>query len=145
MAAADAQLAEQLGLSTRTVTDWRTKHLAEGEGWARAEGGRIEWTDEGKASLCAAFRVPAVGPEAVPLADPPPPAPAPEKQEGGPGVFRLRVVKHMPNPTWVAVDVAGTAVPVRIRPAYRPAIGRVLSCVKQDGQFHVIDPTCRPS
>jgi hypothetical protein len=70
-----------------------------------------------------------------------------EKTEGGgepDGEVRLRVARLMPTPTWVAVDVGGHAVPVRVRPAYRPAVGRLIRCERRNGALIVTDPSCKP-
>jgi hypothetical protein len=144
MAAADEQLAQTLGLPTKRVAALRAQ-LPEGEAWMRGEDGRVVWLPAGEDALRASLGVAAAAATAEAAA--PDPESDPEKTEGGgepDGEVRLRVARLMPNPTWVAVDVGGHAVPVRVRPAYRPAVGRLIRCERRNGALFVTDPSCKP-
>lgn len=101
MAAADASLAAELGVSPEVIEDIRRNSLSEGEHWTRAEGNRVVFTVSGIAATRAALDLQK---ETPPL----------EKNAAAPCL--CEVVRVHSNPAFIRVRVSdGSLHDVRVR------------------------------
>lgn len=113
MAAADEQLAGQLGLPADVVKIHRNSKLTEGVHYTRSDGGRIEYTPEGIAATKAALEPEKK--EGPPLE---PPCPT-EKKEGPPPApgkaMLVKLLRRYPNPIWIDIQIGNKRVQVKVR------------------------------
>ncbi len=129
MAAADHELAQELGLNAGLVAAVRRDHLVLGEHWTQEEpAGRVEYTPAGRDRVWAILGLEKKEGAAEAL-----PAPLPDP-------VRLKVVRLLPNPLWVAVALpGGTVAEVAVRRRTGLRLGVLLLCLGHpDGRWECV-------
>lgn len=137
----DIELAEKYGLARTRVADLCSEHLEEGTHYTRT-GGKKSYTDEGAARMAELLEEAAKFEKKEGAGDPKT-GPIPEKKE--PEAERLlRICRVMPARIWIAVDVDGLAVQMRVRDNKNLRVGRRLRCVWTGTEWRPCEPHIRP-
>lgn len=127
MAAADAVLADELGVSANVVEDIRRAQLTEGKHWIREDGNRVVYTPAGPAVVRGILDLP--------------PGPLAKKEEPPPECA-CEIVRIPPNPVMVEVRVPSqvlVAVRVKTHSGLRPG-ARLLCRQRLDGRWECCQP-----
>lgn len=126
MAAADAVLAEELGVPADVVEDIRREQLNEGEHWTR-EGNRVVFTPAGWDAVKAILDLP--------------PGPLAKKEEPPPECA-CEIVRIPPNPVMVEVRVPSQVlVAVRVKTHSGLRLGARLLCrLRPDARWECCQP-----
>lgn len=143
MAAADELLAAELGVHTGLVGDLRRDQLVEGVDWYRVvDSGRVIYTESGISKVMGLLGTPEKNAGGGAAAAPSASQAGPEGDDSGPPVReRLRIVRLMPNPLWVALanPEGGGVAEVRVQRREGLRLGHLLLCELQaDGQWQCV-------
>lgn len=144
MAAADSELGAELGVHAGLVASMRRDHLQEGAHWTKdPESGRIDYTPAGRSRLLTLLGATEKkgGGGAAQEAGSRAMEGAGQGGEGGRAQReRLRIVRLMPNPLWVAMALpGGGAAELRVQRREGLRVGVLLLCERRaDGQWQCV-------